>query len=343
MSESDAASNESNAEAHRVSQTDDSGLKSSVIHSERFNIFEVIDLVRWETVHSRFLAFLLNPKQSHGLGNSFLAGLLQKLSESTHGISLPQTHNDDGVLGRTTVHSEVYTEDGRIDILLLNEVGGWAMIIENKIDTTEHHDQLDRYYRFVETNYPDWKVLCVYLTPQGYDPSHAQYKPLNYEMICEIADRVMDEQGSTLSSDVRMSMEHYVQMVKRHIVGNPEIDELQARASQQGNGRAFAIIRDAALRHGLYARTYPWSVRYAPPANRGRSLFTVGIYDKAGRGLSLWVSLEAWTEFYGVTRERVESMFGRQQEIEDVTLRLAAEFSDKLDRLFESTATQGTD
>jgi hypothetical protein len=40
-------------------------------------------------------------------------------------------------------------------------------------------------------------------------------------------------------------------------------------------------------------RPYPWSVMYTSPANRSRSLFTVGIYDTAGRGLSLWVSLEA--------------------------------------------------
>ena len=90
-------------------------------------------------------------------------------------------------------------------------------------------------------------------------------------------------------------------------------------------------------------RPYPWSVMYTSPANRSRSPFTVGIYNTAGRGLSLWVSLEAWSAFYGVSLERVESIFGHEQQTDDVTTTLAEEFAAKLDRLFDATETQGTD
>jgi hypothetical protein len=40
------------------------------------------------------------------------------------------------------VHTEFVTADGRIDILLLNHIEKWAVIIENKIGTGEQHDQL---------------------------------------------------------------------------------------------------------------------------------------------------------------------------------------------------------
>jgi RecB family endonuclease NucS len=64
-----------------------------------------------------------------------------------------QIADHDGGLGKTTVQTEVYTGDGRIDILILNESEGWAVIVENKIWTTEHSDQLERYYRFVKRTY----------------------------------------------------------------------------------------------------------------------------------------------------------------------------------------------
>ncbi len=285
------------------------------------------------------------------MGNSFLAGLLRKGLETDRVVSLPLANDnaDGGGLGRTTVHTEVYTDDGRIDILLLNEAGKWAMVIENKIDSTERSGQLDRYYRFVEENYPGWKVLCVYLTPRGYEPSHEAYQPFSYGTVCEIINSTLEVLGSTLSPDVRMSMEHYAQIVQRHIVSNPEpapkgsptLDDLHTRTKQQGNGEAFTIIRDAAEKHDLLPRTYPWSVMYTPRTNRTRGLFTVGIYDKAGRGLRLWVSFEPWTEFYGLPKEKVESTFGREQLTEDVTPRLAVEFAAKLDRLFDRTETRG--
>ena len=43
---------------------------------DQFNIFEAIGAVRQEVRHSDFLAFLLNPQQNHGLGDTFLKRLL---------------------------------------------------------------------------------------------------------------------------------------------------------------------------------------------------------------------------------------------------------------------------
>ncbi len=228
MSESEAASTQADLDALKALEADASELERIEGLLDRFNIFEVIGFVGQEVAHSRFLAFLLDPKQNHGLGDLFLKSLLQKVSETPDGASLPRdlSNADDGSLSQTTVQTEVYTGDGRIDILLLNEVGQWAMIIENKIWTTEHSDQLDRYYRFVKKRYPDWKVVCVYLTPRGDVPSHPKYTPLDYKAVCQITDSTLKERDSTLRSDVQMSMQHYAQMVRRQIVGDPEVVEL---------------------------------------------------------------------------------------------------------------------
>ena len=52
---------------------------------DQFNIFEAIGAVRQEVRHSDFLAFLLNPQQNHGLGDTFLKRLLQKVLSSGGG------------------------------------------------------------------------------------------------------------------------------------------------------------------------------------------------------------------------------------------------------------------
>src|SRR3972149_7475372 len=46
----------------------------------QFNIFEALGIVRQEIRHSNFLAWLMNPAQTHGLGDYFLKGFLFKTS-----------------------------------------------------------------------------------------------------------------------------------------------------------------------------------------------------------------------------------------------------------------------
>jgi hypothetical protein len=194
-------------------------------------------------MHSRFLAFLLDPKQNHGLGDRFLNSFLRTVSESTDGTSLPQVFDrvDDAGLHQTTVHTEAHTGDGRIDILLLNQVGQWAMIVENKVWTTEHSEQLDRYYRYVKQNHPDWQVFGVYLTPFADACSHAAYHPFSYRAVCEIVAELLEDQDSTLNPYVWMSMEQYKVMVRRNIVGDSDLAEL-CQSVYRKHQRAFDMV-----------------------------------------------------------------------------------------------------
>ena len=246
MSEPEAASAQTDLEALEALRTDASELERIEGLLDRFNVFEAIGFTGQELMHSRFLAFLLDPRQNHGLGDFFLRGFLHKVSESTSEVSLHQAldNTDDGSLGQTTVQTEVYTNDGRIDILLLNEAGRWAMIIENKVWSAEHSDQLGRYYRFVKKNH-DWQVLGVYLTPYGAAPERSEdkemYQPLSYGAISRVLDGVLEHRGATLNPDVRMAVEHYVQMARRQIVGDPEVVAL-CRDMYRKHKKAFDLI-----------------------------------------------------------------------------------------------------
>jgi len=115
------------------------------------------------------------------------------------------------------------------------------VIVENKIWTTEHSNQLDKYYRFVKENYPNYRVRGIYLAPYGDKPSHEKYLPLSYGAVCDILDGILGDRGSTMHSDVRMSVEHYTGMVRRNVVGDSEIARLCQRLYRE-HQRAFDLV-----------------------------------------------------------------------------------------------------
>jgi hypothetical protein len=243
MSEPDAASTQADLAALKALRADVSELERMESLLDRFNVFEAIGFVGQETMHSRFLAFLLDPNQNHSLGNLFLCNFLRWLAESTDEVSLSRVFDsaDDGMLDQTTVETEVHTGDGRIDLLLSNEAGEWAMIVENKVWTTEHSDQLGRYYRYVEESYPSWQTFGVYLTPYGDPPSHPSYLPFGYRAVCEVVDVILEERDSVLSSYVRMSLKQYNDLVRRNIVSDSEVAEL-CQSIYRKHQRAFDMV-----------------------------------------------------------------------------------------------------
>ncbi len=191
---------------------------------ERFNIFEAIGVVRQELRHSDFLAFLLNPQENHRLGDIFVKRLLQRLLMDTEDILLPVTPIDLALWSLDRM--EVRREWQNIDILLLDEPNRLAVIIENKIGTGEHSNQLRRYHQTVSEHYPGWRVIGLYLTPGGDTPSYEAYLPVDYGSICDVLDNIAESRVSVTSPDLKTLIAHYTEMLRRHIVGDSEIARL---------------------------------------------------------------------------------------------------------------------
>ena len=78
---SDAAENEKALEALLF---DDDGIGEIEARLGGFNIFEAIGLTRREELHSNFLAFLLDPNKSHGLGTDFLSRFIVDVVSNIH-------------------------------------------------------------------------------------------------------------------------------------------------------------------------------------------------------------------------------------------------------------------
>lgn len=130
---------------------------------QKFNIFSALHQENDEVrLHSRFIAYLLNPEGNHGMGNKFLELFVQSVLQ---------------IDGFDCTNCVVQTEYKDIDILIYNNEQ--AVIIENKIYAGDQDRQLERYYNEIkhEVNQLNGdikrkNVFIAYLTLDGRSPSN---------------------------------------------------------------------------------------------------------------------------------------------------------------------------
>lgn len=171
-----------------------------------FNIFEAIGGVRQELPHSNVLAFLLNPRENHGLGDHFLKGLLKKISSDRN--------FDDRNLQETIV----WREWQNIDILLFNKMAKLVVAIENKIGSGTSDIQLGSYEEIIRTNFsPGYTCILLLLTPSPQKvKSNPAFKTLNYDIICELVKQTLDAPPVSLSSESKVLLQHYAAAIEKH-------------------------------------------------------------------------------------------------------------------------------
>jgi hypothetical protein len=205
----------------------------------QFNLFEAIGAVRMEVRHSDFLAFLLDPSQNHGLGDLFLKRLLQRILGET--ARAPGGIRPVNLAVKDLSDSTVRREWESIDILCISERGKLAVLIENKIDSTEHGDQLQNYLHKVERSYPHLKTIPLFLTPEAVEPSNPRYIAIDYSWVCDTLKSILDTRRSVMGADVLTAITHYVEMLRRHIVSDSDIAEL-ARKIYDKHRHALDLI-----------------------------------------------------------------------------------------------------
>ena len=144
-----------------------------------FNIFEAVGAVQQELRHSDFLAFLLDPSNSHGLGDTFLKRLLKRVLIGFSNPPLSAVEIDVADLHEAVV----WREWRHIDILIHDPATKLVCAIENKVGSAEHSGQLHRYRETVLAEFPDHSKIFVYLTPEGDTPSDDAYIPFGHRFI----------------------------------------------------------------------------------------------------------------------------------------------------------------
>jgi hypothetical protein len=102
----------------------------------------MMTLLPW-SCGSNFLAFLLDPAESHGQGQRFLRALLMDPLKNAPAELRPLSPIDlDGTDLRGV---EIRREWKHIDLLVACLEPRFIVVVENKVGSREHSDQLGRY------------------------------------------------------------------------------------------------------------------------------------------------------------------------------------------------------
>lgn len=235
--------------------SDDPNLKRLEASMGEFNLFGVLQIGHLELQHSWLIAWLLDPRGSHGLGDAFLCAFLSQATAMAEERGIPVPSPNGGADWQFS-DVEVARERHYIDILVLSQADELACIIENKIFSNEIPGQLRWYFETVKTTYPALRPFPIFLTPDGRKPlearDQADYVPFGYEQVADIIDEALQTHDSDVSAPVFILLEQYTKTLRRFILTTPsDIDELAFRL--------YVEHRDAVDR---IAKAYNSSVGY---------------------------------------------------------------------------------
>lgn len=212
------------------------------------SILDIYGIARSETHHSKFLAWLFNPNESHNTGELALRKLLniavrrgnEQKNQSEdfqwfkNTVLTSATHSSTSA-SNVQVLTESYVEaqgkkgaKGRIDILVSNLALGDELIniiIENKIYSNEHDEQTTTYFEGINKKFPDQKNIFLYLTPKsnwempiknGPSCTCKDFIEINYQdILTEVLTSILEE---PISSATKIAIEDYI-----HCITSPSI------------------------------------------------------------------------------------------------------------------------
>jgi len=192
------------------------------------NIFQILRITKNEIRHSNFLSWLLDPNQSHKLGDIFLKRFLREVFSSDKFGDLDQVD----VEGMDLSKVEIQREWKNIDILIKLE--NVVVCVENKVLSREHSNQLKRYKEIIESQFPNHHQTYVYLTPEGTtsEDESDTYEPISYKFIVESLDLIISVYGESLNEQVKNYIKDYITIIKRELMGTDKLTELSKKIYQ---------------------------------------------------------------------------------------------------------------
>jgi hypothetical protein len=131
---------------------------------EEINLIYLCKLGDDEVRHTAILAWLLNNRENHGMGNRFFKALLDLCKKTVVDAE-----------GSYRVITEFAKQESVIDILVYQRKG-FAVYVEHKVTAAEGPEQLNREYRDLQRLgneqeiHPDLRI-AIFLTPEGRPPA----------------------------------------------------------------------------------------------------------------------------------------------------------------------------
>lgn len=291
----------------------------------RFNPIRVMQMERMEIRHTAILAWLLDPHESHGLGDHFLKAFLGEAFRGTEKRpSAIEISNCD------LRDAEILREKRNMDLFISAPRNGWAIVIENKLGSKQHGDQLKRYIkrakRDAEAQKQDFTLRGIFLTLEEEEigaGDKADYTSLRYHHVCDILQGLMENFTEEISPKARQFIEDYQEVIEDLCGMNRTTDNMKELAKELYRSHRAAL--DFIMEHGcvtgfstacdevfgadrekgalvgknlLYTSSSPTRFLYIPAAWKDlldapeRSALNQGCSDwNSGYGLGCWFDL----------------------------------------------------
>ena len=204
------------------------------------NIFQILKSTNNELKHSNFLSWLLNPDESHKIGDVFLKRFIREVFASDKFEDLEQTEAND----INFFNVEVRREWKNIDVLIVlekkeNPKNKVIICVENKIKSKEQNKQLKKYKNIVEKEFPTDKKAFVYLTLDGDEPEkETSYMVMSYSFIVETLEKIILILQKSINKTVESYINDYLIILKRE---HMKTDELSILAQKIYNNHKMLL------------------------------------------------------------------------------------------------------
>lgn len=203
-----------------------------------FNIFCMLNAERSENRHTYFLKNLFDPDYSHKLGKAFL----EEFCKGVYNYKKNGIDNESILIKDKTIKTEIDLinlfndyqvisekyekgKKGRIDIVIECANTSTVLIIENKIDSTTHSNQLVNY----QQHYATYKHrIYVYLTKFGEKPINKGGNNQSNDAWCvydysKIVTNVKALIKKTKDNYIKKTLEGYCTMVSKKLLEEGDI------------------------------------------------------------------------------------------------------------------------
>ena len=180
---------------------------------DSFNIFDVLKISRTEIRHSNMIAWLLNPHENHGLNDCFIKNLVSRIVKNkNYGNANPLE-----LMVEDFSSVQINREWENIDLLCISD--NFVIVIENKIDSGEHDNQLEIYRKKIESRYKKLSKIFLYLTPDGLLPSDEEnWNVLSYWDILISIENAFELHKNDLLSGQKTLIQDYINILRSKIV-----------------------------------------------------------------------------------------------------------------------------
>lgn len=196
----------------------------------RFNLFTTLKVSHNEIVQSSVLRWILDPGESHGVGDYLLKKILKRVAivnEDHRCLPMSPVRIDLIDMTDSFVQTEEKFPGGhRGDITLLDERNKIFVLFENKVRSREGKGQTKAYVNEVSDRYPSFKNFFIFLSPEGEPPEAAEFLRFSYRDLVDVLKDVLETKEDDLSDSSKFLIGQFVRNIEDNILEEGEIDKL---------------------------------------------------------------------------------------------------------------------